>query len=255
MNSEVISAEAAFSDREYEKYAEDLALNQKFFDKYRAPRDSWDFRQRQAMFLGNLAGKRLLDYGCGMGEETVYFAKLGAEVTSIDVSPVGIEITKNRAAANGVGHRVSAQLMDCTQTSFPDESFDVVHGLGILHHIGLHGGLMEVRRVLKTGGRAVFFEWMGQSASVDRLKNLLYGKEYSSFKSEHEQPLKFSDLRQEAKYFSVFRVYPYHLTYRLRRLLPFIRRSDWSARTDHMLLRLLPPLRRFAGGAIIYLEK
>lgn len=255
MKEEVISHEAEFSDQQYRRWAGELSINRRMFDKYESPRQEWDWRQQSAMLLGNVAGKSLLDFGCGMGEEAVYFAKLGANVTAIDISPIGIKMTRDRAKANGVESQVTAELMDCSSTSFPDEFFDVAHGLGILHHVGLHEGLAEVRRILKPSGRAVFLEWMGDSDAVDKIKKFLYGKEYASHQSEHEEPLKWSGIQQEAHYFSVFKTYPYHLSYRLRSLFPALCRGGWSERADHLLLGLCPPLRHFAGGAVIYLEK
>ena len=110
-----------------------------------------------------VADNRVLDFGCGAGEESVYLAKLGARVTAIDVSPRGIALTRARAEANGVADLVDAWLMRCDPTAFSDASFDVVHGFGILHHIGLQNGLAEVHRLLRPGGRGVFWEHMGNS--------------------------------------------------------------------------------------------
>src|SRR5262245_61708696 len=101
------------------------------FSRYSQPRHRWDWRQFAAKLLGDVRGRQLLDYGCGMGEESTYFALLGATVSAIDVSPLGIRLTRERAAHNGVADRVDAVEMDATATSFPDDTFDLVHGLGI----------------------------------------------------------------------------------------------------------------------------
>jgi cyclopropane fatty-acyl-phospholipid synthase-like methyltransferase len=68
-----------------------------------------------------------------MGEESVYFAKLGARVTGIDISDVGIASLKRRAAFHHLD--ITALEMRCDPTDFPDASFDRIHGLGILHHV------------------------------------------------------------------------------------------------------------------------
>ena len=95
-----LADEARFADQAYAMYANDLPLNQTFFRKYAEPRDDWDWRQYGAKLLGSVQGCRVLDYGCGQGEEAVYLAKLGAHVTAIDISPVGIQLTKERARLN-----------------------------------------------------------------------------------------------------------------------------------------------------------
>src|ERR1035441_9950884 len=47
--------------------------------------------------LGSLTGKKLLDVGVGLGESSVYFAKQGAEVTAVDLSPEMVDLTGRRA--------------------------------------------------------------------------------------------------------------------------------------------------------------
>src|SRR5580693_256676 len=117
-----LADEARFADEVYARRAHNLRMNQIYFKKYADPQDDWDWRQYGAKLLGSVKGCRVLDYGCGQGEEAVYLAKMGAHVTAIDISPVGIELTKERARLNGVGDRVSAMLMRCDPTEFPNES-------------------------------------------------------------------------------------------------------------------------------------
>src|SRR6266550_4664330 len=42
-------------------------------------------RQRQWALLGDVAGKRVLDVGCGVGRETVALARRGAQVVAVDL--------------------------------------------------------------------------------------------------------------------------------------------------------------------------
>ena len=53
-------------------------------------------------FLGDLHGKRVLDYGCGLGETTTLLAKSGARVSTFDLSAASIAIARQRARLNGV---------------------------------------------------------------------------------------------------------------------------------------------------------
>jgi SAM-dependent methyltransferase len=82
-----------------------------------------------------------------------------ADVTAIDISALGVKLTKKRAEYNSV--LVNALVMRGDPTSFKNESFDAIHAFGILHHVGLENGLNEVSRLLRPGGRALFFEHMG----------------------------------------------------------------------------------------------
>jgi SAM-dependent methyltransferase len=243
-----LADEARFADQAYARQAHDLLLNQIFFKKYAEPQHDWDWRQYGARLLGSVKGCRVLDYGCGLGEETVYLAKMGAHVTAIDISPVGIRLTKERARLNGVGDRVSAMLMRCDPTEFPSESFDVIHGFGILHHIGLRIGMMEIKRLLKLGGRGLFFEHMGNSKTIERLRP----KEKNYTKGE--RPVTWREIQEIRPEFSRMVATPFHIASRLRRRIQVLNRPVVK-RFDHAVLSALPFMRHFASGMVIYLEK
>lgn len=245
--------EKEFFDQQYKRDESlTLAANPVMLAKYSQPSDMADWRQRSAVLLGNLKGCRLLDYGCGIGEESTYFALLGAEVHATEVSETALDLAGRRAHHNGIADRTTFIRVQSTRLPFADDFFDRVHGLGVLHHVGLDA-LTEIKRVLKPGGRAVFLEHMGSSRRlVPILRRLLRVPDDTS--SQDEQPLDFRDVYQAGKSFSECNIYPYHILYRLRRFLP---RGIHAAllTVDHALLRLFPFLMRYAGGAVILFVK
>lgn len=243
-----LADEARFADQAYARYAHDLLLNQIFFKKYAEPRDDWDWRQFGAKLLGSVKGCRVLDYGCGQGEEAVYLAKMGAQVTAIDISPVGIRLTKERVRLGGVADRVSAMQMRCDPTEFPSESFDVIHGFGILHHIGVRVGMREIKRLLRQGGRGLFFEHMGNSKTIERWRP----KEQEYTKGE--RPVTWKEIQEIRPEFSRIVARPFHIASRLRKRIQMLNRPVVK-RFDHAVLSILPFMRHFAGGMVIYLEK
>jgi len=243
-----LSDEARFADQAYARYAHNLHLNRIFFKKYAEPKDDWDWRQYGAKLLGSVEGCRVLDYGCGQGEESTYLAKMGAHVTAIDISPVGIELTTERAKLNGVGDHVHALLMRCDPTEFPSESFDVVHGFGILHHIGLKIGMMEIKRLLRPGGRGLFFEHMGNSELIERFRPK--EKDYT----KGERPITWREVEEMRPEFSRLVARPFHIASRLRKRIHMLSRPVVK-RVDHAVLSSLPFMRHFASGLVVYLEK
>jgi 2-polyprenyl-3-methyl-5-hydroxy-6-metoxy-1,4-benzoquinol methylase len=249
--------EIEFANEAYRNRLGDSTISPDMFSKYASPRQMWDWRQRVGMVLGDLKGKRLLDYGCGQGEESCYFARLGATVTAIDVSDVGIQVGRERAAANGLD--IDFRIMNCVETTFPDGSFDVVHGLGILHHVGLTKGLREVHRLLVPGGQAVFMEPLQSPGFVEKAKSILAEKLPRSLEltpvTPDEENLKQSDILDATRAWGSAEVFLYRLTYRARKLLLPQALWDWSLRLDSLLLKCVPPLRRYAGAAVIVLVK
>ncbi|HTL32254.1 MAG TPA: class I SAM-dependent methyltransferase [Kofleriaceae bacterium] len=252
----VLREEADFANRDYAPFAGQLEIDDSMFKKYAAPSELWDWRQLAALLLGDFAGKSLLDYGCGMGEESVYFAKLGARVTAIDISEVGVATLKNRAELHKLD--IQALEMRCDQTSFANETFDVVHGMGILHHVGIETALAEAWRVLRPGGVAVFLEPMGDSPAIEAVKTFLmkHARFLGDFDdvTDHEHNLTWDEIRRATKRFSRATAYPYHLLYRLKRFIPESM-LDAVRRFDHGVLAMAPSLRHYAGAVVLQLVK
>jgi SAM-dependent methyltransferase len=247
----VLADEAQFADSRYAPYKEDLDIDPDMLRKYANARHAWDIREKGCILLGDVRGKYLLDYGCGMGEETIYFATSGAIVTAIDISSLGVEITKRRAAHNSLGN-ITAFVGDVTATALPSESFEIVHGLGIIHHVGLAAGFREVKRLLKPGGKAVFLEHMENSDFVDWLKGVV-GMNEGAY-TEEEKPLKWNDCRSYAAEFTRMDLYPFYFFGRLRRYIPWFGRQ-YVQKIDYAIFKMFPFLRHFGGSVLIYLEK
>src|SRR5437763_6956948 len=85
--------------------------------------------------LGDVAGLRVLDYGCGHGMASVVLARRGAAVTAFDLSPGYLAEAQARARANGV--RIDLVCADAERLPFADDSFDRIWGNAVLHHLDL----------------------------------------------------------------------------------------------------------------------
>jgi len=107
----------------------------------------------QVMGFNEFPGKKLLEVGCGMGTDLLQFARGGASVTGVDLTPRSIEISRQHLSVYEV--RGDFVLTDGEQLPFEDESFDVVYSNGVLHHTpDTAGAIREVHRVLRPGGQA-----------------------------------------------------------------------------------------------------
>lgn len=140
--------------------------------------------------LGNLVGKRVLDFGCGHGMAATCLAQGGADVVVFDLSAGYVHEAVQRAKAQGVAIR--GLMADGARLPFADASFDAIWGVAILHHLNMAQAAKEIRRILKPDGVAVFCEpWGGNPLLRWARRNLPYaGKE----RTPDEAPLMPADL-------------------------------------------------------------
>jgi ubiquinone/menaquinone biosynthesis C-methylase UbiE len=123
------------------------------------------------------SGSRVLEVGVGLGTDHVQFARGGAEMSGIDLTPRSIELTKQRVEQEGL--RSNLSVMDAESMEFEDDSFDVVYSFGVLHHTtSAERAFAEVRRVLRPGG--VFLGGLYSKHSYFyarlRIERIVYGQ-------------------------------------------------------------------------------
>jgi ubiquinone/menaquinone biosynthesis C-methylase UbiE len=110
----------------------------------------------------DLAGRRVLDIGCGIGGPAFALArKYGARVTGIDLEPQLIARATRRAAELGLSRQVEFRAVTLGPLEFPDRSFDVVFTSGALTQTEDKPGIVaECFRVLKPGGMLTCYDWL-----------------------------------------------------------------------------------------------
>src|SRR4030081_1494334 len=99
-----------------------------------------------------IAGKKVLEVGCGIGTHAALLAKAGANLTAIDLTERAVQMTRRRFEAFGLQGTI--ERADAERLPFQDASFDVVWSWGVIHHSSrTENCLSEISRVLQPGGR------------------------------------------------------------------------------------------------------
>lgn len=190
-------------------------------------------------------GARVLEYGCGPGSQAFGLARAGAHVVGIDISPVAIEQATERGVSEGLSERLEFRVMDAENLEFEDDSFDLICGSGILHHLDLASAYAQVARVMRTDGCGVFTEPLGHNPAINAFRNRT-----PELRTPDEHPLLMSDLRAAERYFESVGTKYFTLT--PIAAIPLRDRPRFDAvvssleRVDDALFRLVPPLRRHA---------
>lgn len=197
-------------------------------------------------------GRDVLEYGCGNGANSLRIAAGARRLVGIDISPVAVAQAQDHAEA-AEAENARFEVMNAEAMTFPDASFDLAYGSGILHHLDLVKSFSELKRVLRPGGSCIFMEPFGHNALIN-----LYRRLTPAARTPDEHPLLRHDIVLAGQYFRSIRVEFFALSqlaavpFRntpLRRIALRITRS-----IDAILLRH-PTARWYAWTGILVFER
>ena len=86
--------------------------------------------------FANWKGKKVLEIGCGIGTDTINFARAGAEVTAVDLSSKSLKLAAKRAEVFGFSDRINFYEANAEKLSeyIPAQKYDLVYSFGVIHH-------------------------------------------------------------------------------------------------------------------------
>ena len=165
---------------------------------YKALSNAWnDFYNFLASYAKNC---EVLDYGCGVGpliEKVIQFNP--KRITGIDISEVSISKAKEKF--KDFNSKVELSVDNCEKTKFYDNKFDLVYGLGILHHLETSKCIAEISRILKPGGILLFIEPLGTNPLINFYRILT-----PNSRSKDEHPLVSKDFEIIKSKFNIIKL-------------------------------------------------
>jgi len=206
-----------------------------------------------AEFLGDLRGRRVLEYGCGLGKISVLLAKGGASVTAFDISPKSIEAARRRAEINGVEDSIEFQVAAAENLPFADGRFDVAFGKAVLHHLDVEAAAPELARVLTSHGRAAFSEPMGMNPVLNFVRERVPYPHKTPRGAD--RPLNYDEIAAWGRPFSEYRYREVQLLSMIERGFGFGKRLSVLRRMDDSLLTRFPRLRRYCRYVTMFMVK
>ncbi len=138
----------------------------------------------------------LLDVGCGIGNSTLPFAKMGFECFGIDISPEIIRLAKKYSEKHRV--EVGFKVGDILSIQFLENKFDYVISVAVFHHLDSEEkrlkALSEMKRVLKKEGKMFITVWFKETKRKDKnipwtSKGVKYQRYYHFFDREELEEL------------------------------------------------------------------
>jgi ubiquinone/menaquinone biosynthesis C-methylase UbiE len=213
--------------------------------------------KRMLAEMGDLSGKRVVEFGCGTGWFTRKLAQKGAYVWAFDISDEAVKRVTALVKGSEIEGRVRVDRMEGEKLSYDSNMFDCVTGIAVLHHLDLRESLKEIKRVLKVGGKAYFVEPLGHNPLLN-----LYRNRTPHLRSKDEMPLRFEQFPVIYSTFSRFEHKEYYLTSLFALFWYFIglnglvlKTRDILNKLDQTILSVLPPLNKYCWYTLLIMEK
>lgn len=250
-----IDLEMQLKDAEADRVTQQSAPDSSQLDSYF---NCSPWRKKMFSFLDPIAGRTVLDIGCGYNPTPILFALAGAKyVIACDVSPKALAHIDAMAKDSGVEQQVSVVLCAAEQLPLADETFDIVHGDGVLHHLLLPLAGAEITRVFTKDGKAAFKDPLGENPFLEFAREYVPYSWKGSVKGT-DQPLLFRSIREFGNYFSTFTYQGFGFISMLPTLIWGRGRSkptEIAYKLDDTILRLLPFLQRYCRFVVICVKK
>lgn len=205
----------------------------------------------------------LLDFGCGPGDNGLRLSTIGYKVTGFDISEANVNLANKLFERNGVADRGQFVVSTAEKLEFADDSFDMVVGFDILHHVDIPVAMKEVHRVLKKGGRGVFREPI-EVPFLDWIRNSWPVRQLVPNSASLENHITEDERKLNSVDFEIIRsVFPNTKVERsliLSRFDKFIRKpgaknASWLEKIDYALMKIIPGYKYLGGASVIIVEK
>jgi SAM-dependent methyltransferase len=213
--------------------------------------------------LQEMDGSEVLEIGCGQGRLAVHLAERGAQVTAVDVSPEAVQMAQRNAAHNGVDDRMTVRTMDALDLESLPQTYDLVVGRFILHHIEPFSEFVEVLESVTTpSAQGLFLENSARNRLLMLFRNYLTGRfGIPKYGDDEEHPLTRREIdalrtafdvqvhRPELVFFKKMNTYLIGYDNGWEGLVEFIESLD------DILYRVLPALRKYSYLQVVELRK
>lgn len=199
-----------------------------------------------AKFSNIKPGETALEIGCGTGLFSNKFRNLTqAKVVATDLSPELLEVARQKYTG------IEFKLEDAMNLSFEDNSFQVVFGSSVLHHLDFQKSLKQIYRVLKPGGKMVFAEPNMINPQIFIQKNIPFIKKWLGDSPDETAIVrwKFKKLLEEIGFKNVI-IIPYDF---LHPVVPSFLISLVNG--TGKIIERIPVAREIAGSVIISATK
>jgi 2-polyprenyl-3-methyl-5-hydroxy-6-metoxy-1,4-benzoquinol methylase len=184
--------------------------------------------------------KEVLEIGCGIGTDSINFARAGAKLTVVELSEKSLEVTKQRFAVYGLEATFVVADAEHLSQFLPSKKYDLVYSFGVIHHTPNPSLVIkEIEKVIKPGGELRIMLYSTYST-----KNLMINMGLAQPEAQSGCPIAFTYTRGEIlNLLSDFNVYfcqkDHIFPYRIRDYKQYVykKKFPWNI-TPNIIVRL-----------------
>ncbi|MAT98205.1 MAG: hypothetical protein CL608_13755 [Anaerolineaceae bacterium] len=205
-------------------------------------------------FLQAKDGELVLDMGCGEGKHTIDLARNNLTVVSVDLSHTQLLLAKEMAAQLLPDAEILFVQANAEELPFAQNSFRIIFGKAIIHHLDEKLSIAEVKRLLKPQGRATFSEPLAHHPLI-----WLGRKLTPKLRTQDEHPLTIQEMSRFGQAFGTKEVDTFFLfaplAYVVRALprgeMAFQKLHRFLAKVDKQIFNAIGSAKRLAWYGVV----
>ncbi|MEZ4590995.1 MAG: class I SAM-dependent methyltransferase [Chloroflexota bacterium] len=182
-------------------------------------------------FLQAKPGELVLDMGCGEGKHTIDLARRNLVVISVDLSHTQLLLARQMMAEQLPDAQIFFVQANAEELPFAQNSFRILFGKAIIHHLDEQLAVAEVKRLLKPNGRATFSEPLAHHPLIWLGRRLT-----PKLRTEDEHPLKIQEMARFGQAFGTEEVDAFFLLAPLAYVIRALPRGETAFRRIHKFL-------------------
>jgi ubiquinone/menaquinone biosynthesis C-methylase UbiE len=142
-------------------------------------------------------GKKVLEVGCGIGTDTINFARAGALVTAVDLSDESLKLAKQRAKVFGLEDKICFYQANAEELNLhvPVEAYDLIYSFGVIHHTPNPSGVIaHIKRYMMPSSELRIMLYAKNS-----WKNIMIEAGFDQPEAQSGCPIAFTFTQQEVR--------------------------------------------------------
>jgi cyclopropane fatty-acyl-phospholipid synthase-like methyltransferase len=134
-------------------------MNEYFKIKEICRRGLIKYLEKACLKLPRLKSSNILDFGCGIGVPTIWFAEnFSGNITAIDKDNESIKYLQHKVTEENLQNRINTLCVSFSEFRCESDLYDTIISEGFLNIVGFESGFVRIKEILKKSGYLVIHD-------------------------------------------------------------------------------------------------